>query len=65
MNTQQLRIQLIAQRTSIEVDAMNMANKQRLIEGLALAYDEPHYTYYINQINNLLKELNELNELNT
>jgi len=60
MNTQQLRIQLIAQRISIEVDAMNMANKQRLIEGLALAYDEPHYTYYINQINNLLKELNEL-----
>jgi len=33
MNTQQLRIQLIAQRISIEVDAMNVANK-RLAEGL-------------------------------
>jgi len=57
MNTQQLRIQLIAQRIGIEVDAMNVANKQRLIEGLALAYDEVHYTYYANQINNLLKEV--------
>jgi len=61
MNTQQLRIQLIAQRISIEVDAMNVANKQRLIEGLALAYNEVHYTYYVNQINNLLKELSKLN----
>ena len=61
MHTQQLRIQLIAQRIGIEVDAMNMANKQRLIEGLAIAYDKVHYTYYINQINNLLKELSELN----
>ena len=57
MNTQQLRIQLIAQRIGIEVEAMNVANKQRLIEGLALAYDEVHYTYYANQINNLLKEV--------
>jgi len=57
MNTQQLKIQLIAQRIGIEVDAMNVANKQRLIEGLALAYDEVHYTYYANQINNLLKEV--------
>ena len=60
MHTKQLRIQLIAKRISIEVDAMNIANKQRLIEGLALAYDEVHYTYYANQINNLLKELSEL-----
>jgi len=58
MHTQQLRIQLIAQRIGIEVDAMNVANKQRLIEGLAIAYNEIHYTYYANQINNLLKELN-------
>ena len=57
MNTQQLKIQLIAQRIGIEVDAMNVANKQRLIEGLAVAYDEVHYTYYANQINNLLKEV--------
>ena len=57
MNTQQLRIQLIAQRIGIEVDAMNVANKQRLIEGLALAYNDVHYTYYANQINNLLKEV--------
>ena len=61
MNTQQLRIQLIAQRIGIEVEAMNVANKQRLIEGLALAYNDVHYTYYANQINNLLKELSELN----
>jgi len=61
MNTQQLRIQLIAQRIGIEVDAMNVANKQRLIEGLALAYDEHHYTYYANQINNLLKEVEVMN----
>jgi len=61
MNTQQLRIQLIAQRIGIEVEAMNVANKQRLIEGLALAYDEHYYTYYVNQINNLLKEVEVMN----
>lgn len=61
MTTQQLRIQLIAQRIGIEVDAMNVANKQRLADGLELAYSEEQYTYYANQMNNLLKELSELN----
>jgi hypothetical protein len=62
MTTQQLRIQLIAQRISIEVDAMNMENNRRLRDHWALAYDEHHYTFYANQINNLLNELEELSK---